>query len=133
VRLGTTSRMVFSANLSGQISILDPRTGFKTASKVVPVQAHTGGLSGADAQGNIACTWGWTHMCISLHHHTCQKLTSLQVRSPPSRSPSPPVRHSYPPSPPSHIVPVRSNILPPSSDIPFQPPQILSTRYVAGH
>lgn len=44
------------------MSILDPRTYFKPASNITPVQAHTGGLSGADANGHIVCTWGWTHV-----------------------------------------------------------------------
>ncbi|WWD08075.1 hypothetical protein V865_006185 [Kwoniella europaea PYCC6329] len=57
-----SSRSVLSASLSGQINLLDPRTGFKSQSSIVPVQAHTGGLNGADVQGNLVCTWGWTHM-----------------------------------------------------------------------
>jgi PAB-dependent poly(A)-specific ribonuclease subunit 2 len=62
VKIAPSARTVFAASLSGQISILDPRMGFKSANKVVPVQAHSGGMSGADVQGNIVCTWGWTHM-----------------------------------------------------------------------
>ena len=59
LHLSPLQRTVFSASLSGQMSMLDPRTGFKTTSTV---QAHTGGLNGADAQGHLVCTWGWTHM-----------------------------------------------------------------------
>lgn len=44
------------------MSILDPRIGFRQAANVAPVQAHTGGMSGADAHGNVVATWGWTHM-----------------------------------------------------------------------
>ncbi|ORX33274.1 ubiquitin carboxyl-terminal hydrolase-domain-containing protein [Kockovaella imperatae] len=62
VHLSDASRSVFSASQSGQVSILDPRIGFKTSSTVSPVQAHTGGLNGVDARGHIVCTWGWTHM-----------------------------------------------------------------------
>ncbi|WVR04297.1 PAB-dependent poly(A)-specific ribonuclease subunit PAN2 [Kwoniella sp. DSM 27419] len=62
VHLAPLHRSVLSAGMSGQVSILDPRTGFKLAAGINPVQAHTGGLSGADAQGNLVCTWGWTHM-----------------------------------------------------------------------
>jgi len=62
VHLGTLQRSVVCASGSGQVSILDPRTGFRPAAKIAPVQAHTGGMSGADAQGNIVATWGWTHM-----------------------------------------------------------------------
>ncbi|EKC98272.1 hypothetical protein A1Q2_07286 [Trichosporon asahii var. asahii CBS 8904] len=63
VHLGTNQdRMVVSASGSGQVSLLDPRLGFRQASKVTPVQAHTGGMSGADCQNNLVATWGWTHM-----------------------------------------------------------------------
>ncbi len=62
MKLAPLQRNVFAASLSGSVSVLDSRTGFKTASNVSPVQAHTGGLSGADAQGHLVCTWGWTHM-----------------------------------------------------------------------
>ena len=60
--LSTANRAVVSAALSGQVSLLDPRAGLKPAANTTPVQAHTGGLNGADAQGNLICTWGWTHM-----------------------------------------------------------------------
>ncbi|KAL1408168.1 poly(A)-specific ribonuclease [Vanrija albida] len=62
MHLGTTGRTVVCASGGGQVSILDPRTGFRQASNIAPVQAHTGGISGADAQGNVIATWGWTHM-----------------------------------------------------------------------
>lgn len=63
VHLGTNQdRMVVSASGSGQVSLLDPRLGFRQAAKVTPVQAHTGGMSGADSQNNLVATWGWTHM-----------------------------------------------------------------------
>lgn len=61
LHLAPAGKNVFSASLSGQISLLDPRMGYKPSSQIKPTQAHTGGLSGADAQGNIVCTWGWTH------------------------------------------------------------------------
>lgn len=64
VKLAPLHRTVLAAGLSGQVTVLDPRTGFKTAQNVSPVQAHTGGLSGADVQGNIVATWGWTHMYV---------------------------------------------------------------------
>lgn len=62
VHLAPLSRNVVSSSLNGQITVLDPRTGFKPAANIVPVRAHTGGLNGADAQGHVVCTWGWTHM-----------------------------------------------------------------------
>lgn len=62
VHLGTLQRSIVCASGSGQVSILDPRTGFRQDARISPVQAHTGGMSGADAQGNIVATWGWTHM-----------------------------------------------------------------------
>nr|XP_019008893.1 PAB-dependent poly(A)-specific ribonuclease subunit PAN2 [Kwoniella pini CBS 10737]OCF47674.1 PAB-dependent poly(A)-specific ribonuclease subunit PAN2 [Kwoniella pini CBS 10737] len=64
VKLSPSSfnRSVLSASLSGQINLLDPRTGYKSLNTIIPVQAHTGGLSGADIKGNMVCTWGWTHM-----------------------------------------------------------------------
>ncbi|WRT65143.1 uncharacterized protein IL334_002085 [Kwoniella shivajii] len=62
VHLAQSNRSVISAGMSGQISLLDPRTGFKVSNTTSPVQAHTGGLSGADTQGWLVCTWGWTHM-----------------------------------------------------------------------
>jgi PAB-dependent poly(A)-specific ribonuclease subunit 2 len=62
VHLAPLPRTVVAASASGSVSILDPRTGFRTASNVNPVQAHTGGLSGADAAGHLVCTWGWTHV-----------------------------------------------------------------------
>lgn len=62
MHLGTLQRTIVCASGSGQVSILDPRIGFRQAANVAPVQAHTGGMSGADAQGNIVATWGWTHM-----------------------------------------------------------------------
>ncbi|BEJ17494.1 hypothetical protein CspHIS471_0608950 [Cutaneotrichosporon sp. HIS471] len=62
VHLGTLARSIVCASGSGQVSLLDPRTGFRPAANVTPVQAHTGGMSGADAQGNLIATWGWTHM-----------------------------------------------------------------------
>ncbi|WVQ76650.1 PAB-dependent poly(A)-specific ribonuclease subunit PAN2 [Cryptococcus sp. DSM 104548] len=62
VKLAPLHRTVLAAGLSGQVTVLDPRTGFKAAQNVNPVQAHTGGLSGADVQDNIVATWGWTHM-----------------------------------------------------------------------
>ncbi|KAK8846644.1 PAB-dependent poly(A)-specific ribonuclease subunit PAN2 [Kwoniella newhampshirensis] len=62
VHLAPLHRTVLAAGMSGQVSILDPRTGFKAAAGFGTVQAHTGGLSGADVQGNLVCTWGWTHM-----------------------------------------------------------------------
>lgn len=63
VHLGTNQdRMIVSASGSGQVSLLDPRLGFRQAAKVPPVQAHTGGMSGADCQNNLVATWGWTHM-----------------------------------------------------------------------
>nr|XP_018265891.1 PAB-dependent poly(A)-specific ribonuclease subunit PAN2 [Kwoniella dejecticola CBS 10117]OBR88049.1 PAB-dependent poly(A)-specific ribonuclease subunit PAN2 [Kwoniella dejecticola CBS 10117] len=58
----SSNRAVLSASLSGQINLLDPRTAYKSLNTIIPVQAHTGGLSGADVQGNLVCTWGWTHM-----------------------------------------------------------------------
>jgi PAB-dependent poly(A)-specific ribonuclease subunit 2 len=61
LHLAPTDRNVFSASLSGQLSILDPRLGYKPSASIRPVQAHSGGLNGADAQGNLICTWGWTH------------------------------------------------------------------------
>jgi len=60
VHLTSQDRGVISASLSGSVSILDPRSGFRAGSSSV-VQAHTGGLSGADVQTNLICTWGWTH------------------------------------------------------------------------
>ncbi|GMK57719.1 hypothetical protein CspeluHIS016_0405530 [Cutaneotrichosporon spelunceum] len=62
VHLGTLARTIVCASGSGQVSLLDPRTGFRPAANVVPVQAHTGGMSGADTQGHLIATWGWTHM-----------------------------------------------------------------------
>ena len=62
VKLAPLQRNIFAASLSGAVSVLDPRMGFKTAANVTPVQSHTGGLNGADAQGHLVCTWGWTHM-----------------------------------------------------------------------
>ncbi|ORY23812.1 ubiquitin carboxyl-terminal hydrolase-domain-containing protein [Naematelia encephala] len=62
VHLAPLQRNVVSSSLNGQVTILDPRTGFKPASNIAPVRAHTGGLNGADAHGYIVCTWGWTHM-----------------------------------------------------------------------
>lgn len=62
VHLGTLARTIVCASGSGQVSLLDPRTGFRPAANVVPVQSHTGGMSGADAQGHLIATWGWTHM-----------------------------------------------------------------------
>ncbi|WWD21952.1 PAB-dependent poly(A)-specific ribonuclease subunit PAN2 [Kwoniella shandongensis] len=62
VHLAPLHRTVLSAGMSGQVTVLDPRTGFKAAAGMGSVQAHTGGLSGADVQGNMVCTWGWTHM-----------------------------------------------------------------------
>jgi len=64
VKLAPLQRNVFSASLSGSVSVLDPRMGFKAALNVGSVQAHTGGLSGADAQGHLVCTYGWTHMLV---------------------------------------------------------------------
>jgi PAB-dependent poly(A)-specific ribonuclease subunit 2 len=60
VHLTSQDRGVISASLSGSVSILDPRSGFRAGSSSV-VQAHTGGLSGADVQTNLISTWGWTH------------------------------------------------------------------------
>lgn len=68
VKLAPLHRTVLAAGLSGQVTVLDPRTGFKAAQNISPVQAHTGGLSGADIQGNIVATWGWTHMYVSSSH-----------------------------------------------------------------
>ncbi|WVQ97692.1 PAB-dependent poly(A)-specific ribonuclease subunit PAN2 [Kwoniella sp. CBS 9459] len=62
VHLAPLHRTLLAAGMSGQVNVLDPRIGFKSAVGINPVQAHTGGLSGADAQGNLVCTWGWTHM-----------------------------------------------------------------------
>lgn len=62
VHLSPLTRTVVLATGTGSVNILDPRIGFKAATNVVPVQAHTGGLSGADAAGFLVCTWGWTHM-----------------------------------------------------------------------
>ncbi|CAK9784309.1 putative subunit of the Pan2p-Pan3p poly(A)-ribonuclease complex [Cutaneotrichosporon oleaginosum] len=62
VHLGTLQRNIVCASGSGQVSLLDPRIGFRPAANVLPVQAHTGGMSGADTQGHIIATWGWTHM-----------------------------------------------------------------------
>ncbi|EIW68674.1 hypothetical protein TREMEDRAFT_31884 [Tremella mesenterica DSM 1558] len=61
VKLFSQARNVVCASLSGQVNILDPRTGFKPMVGSKPFQAHTGGLSGADLQGNLVATWGWTH------------------------------------------------------------------------
>jgi PAB-dependent poly(A)-specific ribonuclease subunit 2 len=66
VHLAPLQRTVVAAALSGQVQVLDPRIGYKSASNIHPVQAHTGGLSGADAQGNLICTWGWTHVYVLL-------------------------------------------------------------------
>ena len=60
VHLSSQDRGVISASLSGSVSILDPRSGFRSGNSSV-VQAHTGGLSGADVQTHLICTWGWTH------------------------------------------------------------------------
>lgn len=62
VKLAPLQRGILAAAVSGAVSVLDPRIGFKTASNISSAQAHTGGLNGADAKGNIVCTWGWTHM-----------------------------------------------------------------------
>ena len=64
VKLAPLQRNVLAAAFSGAVSVLDPRIGFKTASNISTAQAHTGGLNGADAQGNIVCTWGWTHLWV---------------------------------------------------------------------
>ncbi|KAK4684555.1 PAB-dependent poly(A)-specific ribonuclease subunit 2, partial [Tremellales sp. Uapishka_1] len=72
-------RTVMAASLSGQVEILDPRTGFKQASNITPAQAHSGGLSGADAQGHLVCTWGWTHM--QGHPHPDPLLRLYDVRT----------------------------------------------------
>ena len=61
LHLAPAGKTVLAASLSGQLSLLDPRMGYKSSAQIKPAQAHTGGLSGADTQGNIACTWGWTH------------------------------------------------------------------------
>ncbi|WVQ83826.1 PAB-dependent poly(A)-specific ribonuclease subunit PAN2 [Cryptococcus sp. DSM 104549] len=62
VKLAPLHRTILAANVSGQVSVLDPRMEYRSAAKVNSVQAHTGGLSGADVQGNLVATWGWTHM-----------------------------------------------------------------------
>ncbi|KAL7423333.1 poly(A)-specific ribonuclease [Cryptotrichosporon argae] len=61
IHLAPLPRTIVAASMSGAVSILDPRTNFRSAPSLT-VQAHLGGLSGADAQGNLVCTWGWTHM-----------------------------------------------------------------------
>nr|ODO00889.1 PAB-dependent poly(A)-specific ribonuclease subunit PAN2 [Cryptococcus depauperatus CBS 7855] len=106
IKLAPLHRTVLAAGLSGQITVLDPRTGFKAAQNVNPAQAHTGGLSGADVQGNIIATWGWTHM---QGHPLPDPLIRLyDVRAlrplPPISFPSGPAFVLLHPSSSSHIV-----------------------------
>ncbi|KAL0243535.1 PAB-dependent poly(A)-specific ribonuclease subunit PAN2 [Cryptococcus tetragattii IND107] len=106
VKLAPLHRTVLAAGLSGQVTVLDPRTGFKAAQNISSVQAHTGGLSGADVQGNIVATWGWTHM---QGHPLPDPLIRLyDVRAlrplPPISFPSGPAFALLHPSSSSHIV-----------------------------